>query len=96
MRITKRKLKQIIREEYSRLKRHGLLSESYSTRRSAQFYDRQRLKALIRETIDEADLEEADLDEKGGFYKKLDINDDGEDDIEIGFTAVPSKSKDMR
>ena len=54
------------------------------------------MKALIRETIDEADLEEADLDEKGGFYKKLDINDDGEDDIEIGFTAVPAKSKDMR
>jgi len=30
MRITKRKLKQIIREEYSRLKRRGLIKESVS------------------------------------------------------------------
>lgn len=87
MRITKRRLKQIIREEYSRLADQGLLSESSFVRRNnATYYNRLRLKSLIRETIEE--LEEADIDEKAGFSKKLDLDGDGEDDLEIGFTAA--------
>lgn len=43
MRMTKRQLKRIIREEYSRLKRNGLIKESRTTRRN-------RRTRLLRES----------------------------------------------
>lgn len=39
MKVTKRQLKQIIREEYSRLKRQGLIRESYDQEPSSSWTD---------------------------------------------------------
>ena len=44
MRLTKRQLKRIIREEYTRLKRHGLIKESFDN--EVDFYCEQIMEEL--------------------------------------------------
>ena len=60
MRLTKRQLKRIIREEYSRLKRRGLISESgyrrFPTKEAERAYRRQKTQDMLAKhrSIEEA------------------------------------------
>lgn len=60
MRISKRRLRMIIKEEYTKLKRQGLLSESRFSRRSSSRLTTAQLRRLIREALNEEDDSEED------------------------------------
>ena len=66
MRISKRRLRMIIKEEYTKLKRQGLLSEStFSSRGSSSRLTVSQLRRLIREALDEEDDSEEEDDKPG-------------------------------
>lgn len=75
MRISKRRLRMIIKEEYTKLKRQGLLSESrFSSRGSSSRLTVSQLRRLIREALNEEDDDDAD-DMDGPGREKTDKED---------------------
>lgn len=83
MRITKRRLKQIIREEYSALKKQRLAS-----RRRAPLYE-SRLKRIIRQLIQETALDDPQFE----YEEEVDLNDDDIEDLGIRLHMKALKKK---
>ena len=82
MKITKRRLKQIIREEYSAIKKQKLLSQRTSLRES-------KLKRMIRRIIKETTLSNPQYE----FEEDIDLNDDGNSDLDVVMHMKALKSK---
>ena len=79
MRLSKRQLKRIIREEYSRLKRKGLIKESYDHPNPDSEWD-----------IDSEGMPEVSLEECAGDQVSEYINDAILDDLEACGVTNPS------
>lgn len=88
MRLTKRQLKRIIREEYSRLKRQGLIHESSSYlsntghHHSGPAYDGQMEAHMFDELQEE-------LYNMGFDTSSMKLEDDGEEFVSFGFVQNP-------
>lgn len=68
MRLTKRQLKRIIREEYARLKRRGLIQENYapgSAMSELKFFARDKVESAGWETI----LRNMEMYDRGDFVR---------------------------
>ena len=83
MKITKRRLKQIIREEYSEIKKQKLLSQKRTSLRESKF------RRMIRRIIKETTLSNPQYE----FEKDIDLNDDGNSDLDVVMHMKALKSK---
>lgn len=95
MRISKRRLRMIIKEEYTKLKRQGLLNESVFSRRSSSRLTTAQLRRLIREALDEEDDSEEEKTKASDGFDRDEREASGEYDKSKKKPKKP-KAQDMR